>query len=198
MTSRQFALSLLVLMFSGLAGGAISGRIFQAEAQSAPAGLVAAREIRLVDESGRTRALLSLLRERPRFIMLDEIGEFRIELGLGEGSEPSVRLRDREGRPRLELALGAAGEPRVELSDGQDRDRVSIHLGAGGAPALLIRDEAGRDRLALWQEKEEMGLALADSGGRPRAGFTLRQGDVPSMAFYDSDGRAVWYAPPKP
>ncbi|MEW6261583.1 MAG: hypothetical protein AB1641_00770 [Thermodesulfobacteriota bacterium] len=165
-----------------------------AQAQGQHLGLVTASEIRLVDEAGRTRALFSLLRGKPRLMLMDDRGEFRMELGLGPAGEPALWLRDQEGRTRGQLSL-AAGGPALRLFDAQGKSRAAVALNQKGEPALIMSDGAGQDRLALWQEKDESGLALADAEGRPRAGFTMKKNDRSTLAFYSPEGKVLWSAP---
>ena len=197
MTRRQYALALVVMLIGGLAGGALADLLFWGEVRAEGPALVTATEIRLVDEGGRTRLLMSVLRGRPRLILTDESGEFRAELGLAPEGGPALWLRDRDGRARLALSLSGSGLPLVTLTDDQGRARAGLGLGGGGAPSLILRDAAGRDRVALWQEEDEIGLALADEARRPRAHLAVKQGK-PSLAFYRTDRGVLWFAPPAP
>ena len=184
MTRKQYLLGLAVLALSGLLGGGLSGWLFQSPAQAQGATPLTVSELRLVDSAGRARALLSLVRGKPRLILMDQQGEFRVELGLSADGSPGLRLRDKEGRDRTALALEAAGPPGLTLSDGRGRPRLSLGLASSGAPALMMRDEDGQGRVALWQEKGELGLALADAAGQPRAGLAIRRGKQAALAFY--------------
>jgi hypothetical protein len=194
MSRRQFALTLVAVSFFGLVGGFLGARFQQPQARAESAGLVLASELRLVDDSGRTRALLSLLRGKPRFIMLDDNGEFRMEFGLGGAGEPQIWMRDREGRVRTRIFLNETGGPGIRFLDSDGKARTAFGLSQSGSPTLILRDESGRDRVALWQEEGELGLSLADSAGLPRASLAIKQ-DRPSMAIYDTGGKPVWFAP---
>jgi hypothetical protein len=197
MTRRQYMSVLLVAAITGLLGGGLmnwfGSRVDRAIAE--PSRMVTASEFRLIDGDGRTRALLSLLRGKPRLIMTDEKGEFRIELGLGVDGQPALWLRDQDGKARAQIGLTGTGSPGLELTDGRGRNRTSLGLASNGEPSLLLRDDTGRERLALWQEKGELGLALADKDGRPRAGLAMKEGRNPSLAFYDPKGGLLWHAP---
>ena len=200
MNRKQFLLVLLVTALFGFSGGAASNWLLQTPVQAGSSNLITAGELRLVDNTGRTRALLSLLRGKPRLIMTDDNGEFRIELGLGPDGEPTLWLRDRDGKSRGRLSLSVVGSPGLEFMDRRGRSRCTLGLDEQGDPSLFMRDAEGRERLALWQEKEELGLALADPKGHPRAGLALKDGEKPSLALYNSQGQVLWYAPqtPKP
>ena len=199
MTRRQFVFLSVLTIISGLIGGAFSNWLLNDPvwAQGREAGLVTATEFRLVDDAGRTRALLSLLRGRPRLIMLGETGEFQMELGIDQENSPALRFRDPDGKPRVRLALASSGAPDLSFMDRSGNDRSVLALSRDGAPALRMNDEAGRGRVALWQEKGQLGLALADEKGLTRAHLALVEGASPTLAFYDEDQKAVWFAPEK-
>lgn len=195
MTRMQFTIALIVMAVAGLAGGALVNLFPAPMARAQDSMMITTSELRLVDESGRTRALLSLLRGRPRLIMTDDNGEFRIEIGLSYNGNPALWLRDSEGKPRIQLALNATENPNMILSDSNGRGRIALGLGADDSPAMILRDHMGRDRLALWQESQELGLALADEEGRPRAGLAIKEGRKPTLSFHNSKGKVIWYAP---
>ncbi len=196
MNRSQFWLALVVIGLAGLVGGALSNWLLQSQAQAGTSKLLTGTELRLLDENGRTRALLSLMRGKPRLIMTDENGEFRIEIGMAAGGEPGLWLRDQDGRARIGLTLSNSGEPNLHFMDAGGSKRAAIRLNSDGSPAFFLRDETGRDRIALWQETGELGLALADRKGRPRAGLALKEGKDPSLALYDRESRVLWFAPP--
>jgi hypothetical protein len=81
------------------------------------------------------------------------------------------------------------------MTDAAKAERLYLGLGGQGAPGMILRDDRGKDRVALWQESAELGLALADPNGRPRAAFTLKNGDRPYLAAYDENGKVTWYEP---
>jgi hypothetical protein len=174
MTRTQWLVQTAVMALFSILGGAAAVWLMPGshpvQAQSGP--LVTVSELRLVDPSGHARVVLSLLRGQPRLIMLDNDGEFRMELGLGDQGEPLIWMRDANGKTR-----------------------ASLGLAPGGRPALILKDKTGRDRLAVWQEEGETGLALADSAGRPRAGLALKKEDTPRLDLYGPDGKALFSAP---
>lgn len=195
MARSQFLLVMAAAVLSGLIGGASAHWFFFSPAQAQPeAKAVNATELRLVDETGRTRALLSLLLGKPRLIMTDDKGEFRMEMGLDAEGHPNLTLRDQAGRTRAALKLNQ-GDPVLSFLDTGGRRRVTLKLNASGAPIMIMRDELDLERVALWQEKEELGLALADGAGRPRTGLVIKNNDQPSLSFFSPDKKVVWAAP---
>jgi|GEM_PF-2386524 len=183
---------LLGLTFlGGLSGGLLSFWL------SAPAPAVAdsrktlvAGELRLADDSGRTRLLMTLVRGKPRLFMLDDAGEYRLEMGLGETGEPHIWLRDSDGASKVQVALTAKGRPAFRLADQRGRERAILGLSENGDPTIILRDESGRDRLALWRDQKESGLALADSEGRPIGAFSAGEKGPARLSFFGANGEA--------
>ena len=195
MTRKQFGLVLLTAVICGLIGGMAVDLFRTPAARADTAPLLTVSELRLVDADGRTRGLLTLVRGKPRLILIDEAGEFRMEMGLGPSGEPSLRLKDGAGRLRMETASQADGSPALALIDGAGRRRTALKLSHDGSPRLLMADSEGRERLALWQEPGELGLALADADRHPRAHLAFKDQGESSLAFYGADGKGLWYAP---
>jgi antitoxin (DNA-binding transcriptional repressor) of toxin-antitoxin stability system len=178
------ALALAAGLMGGLAGSSLTAAPAKTEA------VMATGEMRLVDGNGRTRLLLTLVRDKPRLLMLDEAGEYRLEIGLGEAGEPHIWLRDREGAAKIQAALTAQGRPAFRLVDQKGRERAALGLSASGHPTMIFRDDKGRDRLALWREQKESGLALANGQGRPVAALIAGEDDRPRLTFFDDQGQA--------
>ncbi len=175
----------------GLLGGLAAFWLVSASPASADGRkTLVAGELRLADESGRTRLLLTLVRGKPRLFMLDDAGEYRLEMGLGDAGEPHLWLRDQEGAAKVQVALTAKGRPAFRLADAQGRERAILGLSDRGEPTMILRDEGGRDRVALWRDQREGGLALADGRGRPIAAFSAGEGARARLSFFGADGQA--------
>ncbi|MDR1042193.1 MAG: hypothetical protein LBR80_18895 [Deltaproteobacteria bacterium] len=150
--------------FSAVSGSA-EAQAPSAQAPPSSRALVAG-ELRLTDETGRTRLLMTLVRGKPRMFMLDDSGEYRLEMGLGQEGEPHVWLRDKDGASKVQLALSARGLPSLTLADQRDRERAVLALSREGEPTFLMRDDKGADRVAVWRDKDTGGMALADTKGQ--------------------------------
>ena len=142
-----------------------------------------AGDLRLVDEKGVTRLVMALVLGKPRLLMLDEQGQFRLELGLGSGGEPRVWLRDQDGASKAQMALTPQGIPSFTLADQKGRDRAVLALTKDGEPTFVLRDQNGADRVAIWRGVNDEGLALADQKGDPIAYLTVQDGGVPSLSY---------------
>lgn len=190
-SSPKNHLFLGLAFLAGLLGGLAGSWLMTAPPASADGQrALVAGELRLADDSGRTRLLLTLVRGKPRLFMLDDAGEYRLEMGLGEAGEPHLWLRDREGAAKVQVALTAKGRPAFRLADHRGRERAILGLSEAGDPTMILRDESGRDRLALWRDKKEGGLALADEQGRPIAAFSAAAGQPARLSFFKPGGPA--------
>ncbi|MDR2349919.1 MAG: hypothetical protein LBF41_04745 [Deltaproteobacteria bacterium] len=143
-----------------------------------------AGELRLVDETGRTRLLMTLVRGKPRLFMLDEGGEYRLEMGLGADGEPHVWLRDSDGASKVQLALSSRGIPSLTLADQNKKERAVLALSKEGEPTLIMRDNAGKDRVAIWRNKSAEGMALADKNGKPILMMSAEDGERAVFDIY--------------
>ncbi|MDR3154119.1 MAG: hypothetical protein LBW85_07610 [Deltaproteobacteria bacterium] len=148
-----------------------------AEAQDPGSRALVTGELRLVDETGRTRLLMTLVRGKPRLFMLDDAGEYRLEMGLGQEGEPHVWLRDADGASKVQLALSSRGRPSLTLADQRNRERAVLALSREGEPTFLLRDAEGADRVAVWRGKDTGGLAFADSKGQPVLLLSAKDGE---------------------
>ncbi len=182
---------LLMAFLAGLGGGLTAAWLGSpAPASADNSRALVAGELRLADENGRTRLLLTLLRGKPRLFMLDDAGEYRLEMGLGDKGEPHIWLRDGDGAAKVQVALTGSGRPAFRLADQRGRERATLGLSESGDPTMILRDESGRDRMALWSDKKESGLALADNQGRPIAAFSAAEGQRGRVSFFEIDGQA--------
>ena len=188
---RRNSIFLGLAFAAGLLGGLLGSWLTSASPASADSQkALVAGELRLADDSGRTRMLLTLVRGKPRLFMLDDDGEYRLEMGLGTTGEPHVWLRDQDGAAKVQVALTAKGRPAFRLADHKGRERAILGLSEEGDPTMILRDEGGRDRLALWRDQKEGGLALADDQGRPIAAFSSGRDNRARLSFFPGGGAA--------
>ena len=179
----------LIALAAGFLGAAAHGALATAKDARAPDPMVlTAGELRLNDNSGRTRLLLTLVRYKPRLFMLDNDGEYRLEMGLGDSGEPHVWLRDADGAAKVQVALTGKGLPSFTLADRQGRDRAVMALSQSGEPTFIMRDPKGKDSVAVWRDAKGEGLALADEQGRALVALSVADGASPSLTFY-KDGK---------
>jgi hypothetical protein len=161
----------------------IQGSPGEAQAPAPSQKALVAGELRLVDEKGHARLVMALVLGKPRLLMLDEEGQYRLELGLGTSGEPRVWLRDRDGASKAQVALTPQGIPSFTLADQKGRDRAVLALTKEGEPTFILRDQKGADRVALWRGVSDEGLALAGSDGNPIAYLSVQDGKGPVLSY---------------
>jgi hypothetical protein len=127
MTSRQFRVLMALTVVSGLVGGAASNLLVQGAPAVAQVGgavqeVVRAKRFEVVDDQGRSRALLSVL---------------------PDGS-PGLTLYDGAGKQRAGLGLLPDGTPRLALHDAAGKQRAGLTVLPDGSPGLALFDAAGK------------------------------------------------------
>jgi len=115
MTSRQFRVLMALTVVSGFLGGAASNLLLQgaparAQAGGAVQGMVRAKQFKVVDDQGRTRATLGLTTDSGCGLFLyDAAGKIRATLCLGADGGPGLWLYDAAGEGRTMLAVSPDG-----------------------------------------------------------------------------------------
>ncbi|MDT8342384.1 MAG: hypothetical protein RQ751_12795, partial [Longimicrobiales bacterium] len=119
----------------------------------APApGRIEAREVVLVDETGRPRGAWTV----------------------GEDGGSSLTLMDPQHRPRLTLSVRREGDPGLSLSNQEGQRRVALGLLPDQTTSLVFADGAGVPRTVLGLVRgDAASLVLADAEGVSRIGFGL-------------------------
>lgn len=104
MTRRQCGLMVVLALLGGLVGGLVSSQLFVGRPVFAETALqneqvVVAREFRLVDRQGKTRAALKFSPSSgPSLAMIDESGKARAALGLLGDGTPFLGMLDKNGQ----------------------------------------------------------------------------------------------------
>jgi len=195
MSSRQFKLLLVLVVVSGLAGGALGRWLLPGRAAFAgeeALQVVTAREFRLVDEEGKLRARLGWGNEGvPGLSFYDAAGEERVVLVAGE-DHAALGFNDATGKPRASLAGGEFGFG-LSLNDATGRPRVWLALEKEN-PVLALGDVLGKEVVLLSQGgpisaevmlqvvEGEPALILSDAAEKPRAMLGLVAGE-PNLVF---------------
>jgi len=95
----------------------------------------------LMDESGKSRALLGVQNYGPRLSMSDENGKLSVALTVFKNG-PELSLSDENGRPRAILCVGKDG-PGLSLYGEYLEPRAILSVGKDG-PGLRLLDENGK------------------------------------------------------
>jgi hypothetical protein len=122
MVRSQTGVLITVSVFSGLLGGIIAaclvggGLVTAQELPGEVPAVVSAKEFRLIDRQGHTRALLSFNEAGQPFLqMRDEFDTARVRVGISR--ETGLDVRDVDGKTRLVLSVDEEGLPSLVVRD---------------------------------------------------------------------------------
>lgn len=122
MVRPQTGVLIMVSVLSGLLGGIVAtclvggGLVTAQEPAGEIPAVVSAKEFRLIDQQGRTRALLSFNADgQPHLQMRDEFDTARVRVGISR--ETGMDVRDVNGKTRLVLSVDEEGLPSLVVRD---------------------------------------------------------------------------------
>jgi hypothetical protein len=122
MVRPQAGLLIMVSVLSGLLGGIVAtclvggGLVTAQEPAGEVPAVVSAKEFRLIDRQGHTRALLSFNEAgQPLLQMRDEFDTARVWVGISR--ETGMDVRDVDGKTRLVLSVDEEGLPSLVVRD---------------------------------------------------------------------------------
>ena len=113
----------------------------EAELRALRAQGVATRTLRLVDEDGAERAVLTADRDGPTFLFHDRSGTVRLKLSLAD-SGPGMTLADEKGHTRAWLGFTKEAL-RIGFADDDGNSRAFFGVMKSGQPVAKFYDEAG-------------------------------------------------------
>jgi hypothetical protein len=130
----------------GLAVVAVAGAMAQAPA---PVKELSVRTLRIVDDAGKDRIVLTAEPSVPDMTFFDPSGKSRLTLDVAKDRRPVLLFADETGKEsnRLTLGLEDEGHPTLLLYDGAGRKRVVIGVPREGGPVLRVLDESGKLRM---------------------------------------------------
>jgi hypothetical protein len=136
---------------------------------------VVARQLAIVDESGRERVIL------------------RVANGA-----PSVALTDTAGRLRAFLALKPDGAPLLTLNDASATTRAALQV-TNDSALLTLANKAGKARAQFALAADTPMLSLMDEPGTLRASLVVGKNKenvaVAALTLFDKDASVIWQAP---
>lgn len=103
-----------------------------------------------------------------RFVVRDDRGKVRAEMGANGGGEPVFRLNNPEGKERILMGLRPDGTIEMRLTDHDHEHRASLFLRSDGWPALVLSAPDGRSFVRLDTDSTGGSLTLRDANGARR------------------------------
>jgi hypothetical protein len=202
MTNRQYVPLLLLALVGGVLGGLLATEVMRGSK------VVTAREFRVVDWTGKTRASLSFSAGRQAdagvtsLQLFDEKGAARVDLswreaqprpgGMVESSQ--LALRDKNGIARNVLQLDETdhlGNATLTLNDAAGKV-LWLH-----PASVLLSGEGAGVRVASHDQRLDAEFMVSPEDDRPRLRFFKKDGleQRPSLLVVDSAGKVLWSAP---
>ena len=150
-------LTIPVALAAGLAGGLISRLLWPPQKPNSEPGVIRATNLALVDDQGRERAVLALVRGRPMLVLSDEhtllkgdtLLRARLAIGILEDGAPGLELADANGKKRALLSLRANGSATLELTVKNSNARAALSAPVDGNAFFESFDRAG-NQVAHW------------------------------------------------
>jgi hypothetical protein len=145
MSVRSNSFLACLLVGSGMLGGALSSWLLNAEwpADAAEgrqaADVITAREFRLVDKAGITRAVLTTSPDGTAGLsLLDEQQRARAVFALWRDGKAYLTLKDRAGNSRAWVRLDQSGKAGVAVLDVKGKQRTELEAGLTEPTGLAI------------------------------------------------------------
>ena len=151
------AVSFFSLATLGAAAGLTDGHFNQ----------ITAKELTLVDDSGRERIRIGSGKDGTGLQVLNSAGKKVLGMGIPADEKGNgILFSDMEGRPRIGLGLDE------------------------GLPSMVIVDEKGKKIIGMGGDERGYGLSIMDGNEVERAGIGFKEGNT-GVVLYDDTGQYV-------
>lgn len=106
-------------------------------------------------------------------------------------------LRDNNGISRMEIGVKPEGTAQWSMKDGSGRDRTDLEVSADGMSRLTFRDNQGKGRIILnMDEKGRANMVFCGQGATLRMAFGVLSNGHAFFELFDKDGRTSLYRAP--
>ena len=150
----------------------------------------------LVDEIGRTRAVLGIADDACFLTMQDELGIKKALVGV---SKKGALFGISDGQTKASLEFTCYDEPRLLMSPSENDDKILLKSDRDGA-SLCFVDSKRVPYVLLQSEKGTLAdsqLLLRDRAGSLRLMINANAAE-PYIRLLDADGNNLWRAPAPP
>jgi len=148
MTKRQSFLAVLLALAAGFGGAALYGSLTSPAARATgPKTMVLGRLV-VVDQSGRPRASLQVVKGAVVLTMRDQKGRGRLALAVTKAGLAEIGLLDDRKRPRLVLTGDQRRLYGLFIRDARNRVRTALGLASYEEPSLMLFDAKGKSLFA--------------------------------------------------
>lgn len=114
-----------------------------------PVKELSVRTLRVVDDTGKDRIVLTANPEEADLTFFDPSGKSRLTLDVAKDRRPVLYFSDETNKEsnRLTLGLEDEGHPALMLYDGNGKKRVSFGIPKEGGPVIRVLDENEKLRM---------------------------------------------------
>ena len=110
-----------------------------------PAGELRVHTLRVVDQAGTDRVVLTAQPGVPDMTFLDPSGKACLTLDIADDKSPVFQIANESRESgRLVFGFGSQGLPELQLSAGASKRSVTLGVPSSGGPVLRVLDEKGR------------------------------------------------------
>lgn len=142
-------------------------RVLRGTTMDSDKKIVTAEEFRLVDEKGKSRAVITMRGGgEPVLGFFGKDGRRRAIFGMRDDGTPAIGLYDKKGKERIKLVMDSDGSPAIRLSDEKGGNRVEVEVNSNGEPSIT----------------------LLDGDGKKLAAIVVQKGQTASLSFYGKNG----------
>ena len=125
--------------------------------------------------------------EATNFVLVNEKGEKKAELGLDENGAPKLQLMSGQANVRFGLTIDESGSPRIGYFDGEGKSLAGLTFEQDGSTALF--DSDGRLLAVLkYTTDGAPSLLLSDKKWKPRLVLGFQKG-APHVYMYDDEAQ---------
>ena len=125
-----------------------------------------------------------------RFVVIDDHGKERGELGLLPGGQVGVVIRGKDSGTALSLYFDDKGMPRFEFQNSKGEALLDLGLLDDQSPAFVMRDGEGRRRLGIIvTPRQTVAIGLYDMDKVDRCSIAVGADGHPQIALKDEAGR---------
>jgi len=224
MNRKQFAVMVVLVVGSGLAGGALTNMLVAARPVMAgemdlgaqkkqlppdltrPRKFIRTEGVELTDRKGTVRARFGLAPDgAPALVFYDAQRGVSLTIGLNSSGNPDVSLQGKLGA-RVALNVSSDGNPVMVLKDKKGRTRSILGLMADGSPGLVLSDKSGKMRVIIrlgpdgspvvaLQDEKEKARAILGSISPEFTESPLPKRPISSLVLFDQNEKVIWKTP---
>ena len=192
---------IVIMIVAAMVGGGITNWLLQEQrayaVSDSTSESVIAKEFRLVDSNGVTKAILTTTNDNPGLVLFDSKGEMRLMLHINEKKSDS-RLRFFDDNSKEVLNVGITRNRNKSLSildaDGKQCVMLGMQTLKGEATPTLMMSKADNNTI-YYVKNDGVRFDMNVAGDKMLQIGALKQGSGVYLGTGDTQKRMVWASP---